>query len=342
MPLTELRRRAGALFVDNAFRGLATVSKLHPRADPARHNVGVEHNVRYSNDPAHPTRVLDVYAPLERSARPFPAVLYVHGGGFRILSKDTHWVMALAFARAGYVVFNVDYRLAPTHPFPAAFDDVSAAYAWVVENAARFGADPRRLIIAGESAGANLTLALTLAATHEHSSPFAKRVFETGVAPVASAPMCGIFQVSDTERFVRRKPRMLSVIADRLTEVEHAYLGGSKVAPDAPERDLADPLLWLERESSSSRPLPPLFTAVGTKDPLVDDTRRLERAWRARGARVEAHVYPGEVHAYHAFVWRPAARDTWKKKHAFLSDVLRTHEIESPAHPEPEAGDERR
>ncbi|MBL8684787.1 MAG: alpha/beta hydrolase [Myxococcales bacterium] len=322
MAFSELRRRAGALFVDNAFRGLATVSRWHPRADPARHNVSVQSNVSYGDGPSQSYRVLDVYAPQDRSGAPKPAVLYVHGGGFRILSKDTHWVMALAFARAGYVVFNVDYRLAPTHPFPAAFDDVSAAYAWVVANASSFGATAEKLIIAGESAGANLTLALTLAATHEHSSPLAKRVFDTGVAPIASAPMCGILQVSDTERFVRRKPTMHPFIADRIHEVEHAYLGPSKIAPDAPERDLADPLLWLERENSSARPLPPLFTAVGTKDPLVDDTRRLERAWKQRGARVEAHVFPGEVHAYHAFVWRPAARETWAKKHAFLRSVL--------------------
>ena len=50
-------------------------------------------------------------------------MLYVHGGGFRILSKDTHWIMGLAFARRGFLVFNIGYRLAPKHPFPAAIAD---------------------------------------------------------------------------------------------------------------------------------------------------------------------------------------------------------------------------
>jgi acetyl esterase len=321
--IEALRRRAGALFVDNVFHGLATVTKLHPYAKPERHGLEVISDVSYGDSTRAPWRKLDVYRP--RGSRPGdarPVVLYLHGGGFRILSKDTHWVMALAFARAGYVLFTVDYRLAPAHPFPAAIDDTSEAYRWVVEHARSFGGDPGQLIVAGESAGANLTLALTMAATHEHPSEYAKRVFDTGVAPVASAPMCGIFQVSDTRRFQRKKPKIHAFIADRIHEVEHAYLDDSLIAEGDPTRDLADPLVWLERERRSARPLPPLFTAVGTKDPLVDDTRRLERAWRARGARVEAHVFEGEVHAYHAFVWRRAARETWTKKHAFLRDVL--------------------
>lgn len=318
--LQALRRRAGAVVIDNAFRGLSSLTRLHPRAQPERHNVEVLRDVSYGREP---WRRLDVYRPRDAHGRSaLPVVLYVHGGGFRILSKDTHWVMGLAFAREGYVVFNVDYRLAPKDPFPAAIDDASAAYRWVVEHARAYGGAPSRLVVAGESAGANLSLALTMAATHEHPSAYARRVFDTGVAPIATAPMCGILQVSDTHRFVRRKASLSPLIYDRLVEVEHAYLGASAVAHGDPLRDLADPLVWLEREQHSARPLPPLFTAVGTRDPLLDDNRRLERAYQRRGARIEAHVFKGEVHAYHAFVWRKAARETWSKKHAFLRSVL--------------------
>lgn len=318
--LQALRRRAGAVVIDNAFRGLSSLTRMHPRAQPERHNVEVLRDVRYGREP---WQRLDVYRPRDWRARSaLPAVLYVHGGGFRILSKDTHWVMGLAFAREGYVVFNVDYRLAPRDPFPAAIDDVTEAYRWAIEHASAHGGDASKLVLAGESAGANLALALTMAATHEHPSAYARRVFDTGVAPIATAPMCGILQVSDTHRFVRRKPTLSPLIYDRLVEVEHAYLGASSVAADDPLRDLADPLVWLERERSSARALPPLFTAVGTRDPLLDDNRRLERAYLARGARIEAHVFKGEVHAYHAFVWRRAARETWAKKHAFLRSAL--------------------
>jgi acetyl esterase len=316
--VAALRRAAGALLTDNVFLGMASVSKLHPWSRPERHGVEVLRDISYGREP---WMKLDVWRPVDRPANGAPALLYIHGGGFRILSKDTHWVMGLAFARAGYTVFNVNYRLAPRDPFPAAVEDVSEAFRWVVDRGRSFGADASKLVIAGESAGANLTLALTLAATHEHGSPLARRVYDTGVVPRASAPMCGLHQVSDTQRFRRKKPGMNAFIFDRIHEVELCYLGPSRVGASDPARDLADPLVWLER-GAPTRPLPPLFTAVGTKDPLVDDTRRLARAWAERGGAVHAHVAPGEVHAYHAFVWRKAARETWRKKLEFLGEAL--------------------
>ena len=83
-------------------------------------------------------------------------------GGFRILSKDTHWLMGLAFARRGMVVMNVNYRLSPHHPFPSALEDIAAAYQFAIDHAAHYGGDPSRIILAGESAGANLALTLAL------------------------------------------------------------------------------------------------------------------------------------------------------------------------------------
>src|SRR5690606_38779221 len=119
-----------------------------------RHGVEVIRNVRYggSDIDAH---LLDVYRP-RRVDGPLPVVLYVHGGGFRILSKDTHWLMGLAFARRGYLVFNINYRLAPDHPYPAAVEDCAEAYAWLQSNAHEWGGDPSQLVLAGESAGGNL------------------------------------------------------------------------------------------------------------------------------------------------------------------------------------------
>jgi acetyl esterase/lipase len=130
----RLRRRVGAAVVDGFFRGVSRAGQLHPAARPERHRVEVLRDISYAPSNLAEHR-LDIYRPTDRTG-PLPIVLYVHGGGFRILSKDTHWLMALAFARRGYVVFNVGYRLAPEHPFPAAVEDVCAAYAWVVQNGA--------------------------------------------------------------------------------------------------------------------------------------------------------------------------------------------------------------
>jgi acetyl esterase len=281
----RLRRHAGSLLVDNFFRGLSRLGRMHPQARPERHDVEVIRDVAYGDSGLSEHR-LDIYRPrgltrgeLDR----VPVVLYVHGGGFRILSKDTHWVMGLAFARRGYVVFSINYRLAPAHPYPAALEDCAEAYAWVVEHAASWGGDASRLVLAGESAGANLVTSMTVDACFDRPEPAARRIAETGVVPRAVLPACGILQVSDTARFSRRKPGLSRVIAERIEEVGEAYLG----ALDHPSRHggdelaLADPLVVLEGAPPSRRALPPFFAPCGTADPLLDDTRRLASALRS-------------------------------------------------------------
>ena len=322
MDLHALRIRAGALFVDNSFRALSRVSQLHPQANPAKHDVTVTRDLFYDT-PSTPWRRVEVWRPnTARVNGTSPALLYIHGGGFRILSKETHWVMALAFARAGYTVFNIDYRLAPKDPFPAAVEDACIAYEWVVKHAEEYGADLSKLVVAGESAGANLTLGLAMCASSKREESFARRVYETNVYPKAIAPMCGYLQASDGERFARKKPRLPTFVADRIHEIEKAYLGASAIERGNASMDLADPLVWLERKPVLERPFPPTFTAVGTADPILDDTRRLGQTLSDQGIEHELHYFKNEVHAYHAFVWRKAARETWKRQLAFLQRVL--------------------
>lgn len=317
--IRRLRMSAGALVTDNAFRGLALLGKLHPDARPERHNVQVDRDVPYHSSGLEAHR-LDVYRPMGVRGL-LPVVLYVHGGGFRILSKDTHWLMGLAFARRGFVVFNINYRLAPRHPFPAAIEDACTALTWVARNAERYGGDPNCLVIAGESAGANLATSLAIAASYERPEPWARAVFDMGVRPVAVLPACGMLQVTDPGRFARRKPHMSRFVDDRLHEVTEAYL--SNVPPDLPGGlDLADPLVFLERGHRPQRPLPPFFAVVGTRDPLLDDTRRLKAALDRLGVPCKALYYPGEIHAFHAMIWRPSAMDCWQQCFRFLDECL--------------------
>jgi acetyl esterase len=243
----------------------------------------------------------------------------VHGGGFRILSKDTHWVMALAFACRGFTVFSINYRLAPQHPFPAAIEDTCAAWLWLLGHAASYGASLDEVVVAGESAGGNLTLALALATCVRRPEPFAQAVFDAGAVPRLILPMCGMLQVSDVDRF-RRRGKGSRLLHDRLEEVSHSYLGGLR--PDDPMAALADPLCWLESAAPTDRPLPPCFAGVGTADILLDDTRRLHAALQARGVHSEARYYPSQVHAFHAFAFAAAARQAWADQFAFAGAVL--------------------
>jgi acetyl esterase len=316
-PLKALRMRAGALLVDGAFNGLARLSKLHPRADPAQHGVEVLRDVPYTTSrEIHHT--LDVYRPRERTGGPLPVVLYVHGGGFRILSKDTHWMMGLRFARHGYLCFNINYRLAPRHPYPAAMQDACSALRWVIDNAERFGGDAANLSLAGESAGANLVTSLAIAATTPRPEPWARTIFDADLASALRAvlPACGLFQASDPGRFARRR-KLPAYVVDRIEEVSESYLGG--VSADGPGGiELADPLLLLERDEPTARPLPPFFTFVGTADPILDDTRRLAAALARRGVPCEVRYFEKEMHAFHALAWRPNARACWKESLAWL------------------------
>jgi len=329
--LDAARRFVGSAVVDGFFNGFSRVARLHPQARPERHAVEHLRDIRYLDGtmrehlldvyrPAHPTTGVHAGAPpafRHYHGPPWPMVFYVHGGGFRILSKDTHWVMGLAFARRGFAVFNVSYRLAPKHRYPSAIEDVCRAFTWAIANAERFGADPTRVVIAGESAGANLAASLALTLAYEREEPWARQAFATGVVPKAVVPACGVFQVSDMARLRRRKPGMSTFIADRLHEVEAAYLG-----PDAPtcSTDLADPVLVLERGIKPVRPLPPFFLPVGTKDPLLPDTRRMAVALRALGVPAVDTYYPGELHAFHALVMRESARRCWRDTFAFLDE----------------------
>jgi acetyl esterase len=300
------------------FLGLAYGSRLHPRAVRGLRRADIVRDVIYADDGVG-CHKLDIYRPTEQPP-PWPVVLYVHGGGFTMLSKDTHWLMGLAFAHRGYVVFNVDYRLAPRHPFPAGLNDVCTAYAWVARNARSWGGDPDKLVLAGESAGANLVTALAVCACFDRPEPFAREVASSGLRPRVVLPACGLLQVSDVERFGRRRP--LSVFAmDRLVGVQRAYLG-SALAGGPKGLELADPLCVLEGDEQPCHPLPPFFVPVGTADPLLDDTRRLAAALERRGVTCEARYYEGEVHAFHALVFRRRARQCWADMFAFTSTHL--------------------
>lgn len=330
----HFRRTISRVLFDHGITGLSRLGLLHPHARPQRHDVEVLRDVPY-RAPSGPggAHLLDVYRPKGRDGQaaryavhraPYPVVLYIHGGAFRALSKDTHWVMSLAFARRGFLVLSINYRLAPQHPFPAALEDAAAAFAYTLAEARRLGGDPSRLVIAGESAGANLALALALLTCHRRPEPWAARVFDLGTVPRVVAPMCGILQVSDPARFARRRP-LPSWTRDLLEGLSTAYLPGGRrpaAGPPGPDLSLADPLLVLESDQPFERPLPAVFTGVGTRDPLIEDTRRLERALTRRGVPHEARYYPGEIHAFHALVYREQARRSWQHAYAFIERHL--------------------
>jgi acetyl esterase len=313
----KVARRAGGLIFEGVFESVTRLGRLHPAARPLRHRVELIRDISYIGG-AGPSFTLDIYRPLDLDAAgQLPTILYVHGGSFRILSKDTHWIMGLAYARQGYIVFNINYRLAPKYRYPAAVDDVCQAYDWLARNGQAHGADLSRLALAGESAGANLALAVAIATSYRRHESWASRVWETGLVPRAVVAACGILQVSSPERF-RSKKKLPTWVYDRIVEASRDYL------PLDREVDLtfAEPLLFLEQGQEPDRPFPPCFAPCGTRDPLLPDSRRLKAALDRLGVDCEAPIYPGGVHAFHAMVWQQRARRCWRDTFRFLSRHL--------------------
>ncbi|MEO9186645.1 MAG: alpha/beta hydrolase [Kofleriaceae bacterium] len=319
-------RRARSFAANAFFESLSATGRLHPAAAPKRHGVELESDVAYGPDPYHR---LDIYRPVTRP-RPWPVVFYVHGGAFHLLSKDTHWLMGLVFARFGYLVVNISYRLAPKHPFPAAIEDTCRAYTWMASRLEELGGDPRRVAVAGESAGGNLISALALASIWRRPEPWAAEVFDCGAQPRAVLPFCAMLQVSEADRFAKRR-KVPWWVDGMIRDAGASYLHGhSSVRSDATM--LADPLLAIEAAAAGvqlgrappfDRAVPPFCAPVGIRAPLLDDTRRLEKALAMLNAPCEARYYPGGIHAFHALVWDPAARRCWRDSLAFLDRHMR-------------------
>lgn len=296
--------------IDWGLNGLSALGRLHPKGRALMQEAEVIRDVAYGPDPIHR---LDIYRP-KGVKGPLPTLLYVHGGGFRILSKDSHWIFGYGFAAMGFAVFSINYRLAPTHPFPAALEDTALALGWLAEHAKEYQADLGRLVYAGESAGANLVSSLTLAGCWERPEPLAQRVWALGLRPKAVLPACGMLQVSDGERYLRRTD-LPEWVRGRIKVICEGYLPSP--SDDVEANTLADPVCFFERAGAPDRPLPAMLSVCGEADPIREDSDRLSAALTRFGQDDAVRWYPGG-HAFHAFFWRTSARRSWEDTQSFL------------------------
>jgi acetyl esterase len=203
--------------------------------------------------------------------------LQIHGGGF-VLGRAHHSDQRNeTIARACHLaVVSVDYRLAPEDPYPAGPDDCEAAAVWLARNArAEFGSD--RLLIGGESAGANLVVA-TLVRLRDHHA------FQGFVGANLAY---GWFDLSDTPSVRRWGERELILSAPTMTWFsDHYVAAGLRRDPDV------SPLY------ADLRGLPRALFTAGTLDPLLDDSLFTYTRWIAAGNAAELAVYPGGVHGF--------------------------------------------
>ena len=219
-----------------------------------------------------------VYRP--ESAAPLPVLVYFHGGGWVIGNIDTHDPLCRHLANAvGCVVVSVDYRLAPEHPYPAAIEDAYAATAWVAENAALIGGDPRRIAVGGDSAGGNLSAAVSLMARDKGRPSL---VFQLLVYPVTDVPG------TDYPSY-RENGAGYFLTADMMHWFWNHYCGA--------KANVADPYLCPVRAKDVAK-APPAFVVTAEFDPLRDEGEAYARRLREAGVPVELKRYPGMIHGF--------------------------------------------
>ena len=221
-----------------------------------------------------------LYTPTGDPKDPTGLLVFFHGGGFVFGDLDTHDAPCRFLAeRAGVRVLAVDYRLAPEHPFPAAYDDAVAAYRWAFDNAASLGADPDRIAVGGDSAGGNLAAGAAIAA--------ALRRVPAGL-PAADLP-------GHRLRPGRPAAWSCSPTAGSTSPGATSRSGTTCYLPN--ERDRTDP-----RVSRCSRRSPtglaPAYVATAGFDPLRDEGEAYARLLCEAGVTVEMHRFPDLIHAF--------------------------------------------
>jgi len=218
---------------------------------------------------------LDFYLPKD-AGELRPALIWIHGGGWGRLSKDSVSGQLVPYLEAGWVVFNVDYRLTPQARAPAAVIDCRCALHWVFDHAGEFRVDTKKIVVSGSSAGGHLAL---ITGMLPGNNPFERSCAgdkEVGVAAIVN--FYGITDVVD--------------LLDRANRRGYAV----KWLGDTPDREeiarSVSPLTYVRKE------LPPIFTVHGDADPTVpyEHAVRLHKALDDAGVPNELLTVPGGKH----------------------------------------------
>lgn len=223
-------------------------------------------------------------------------LLYLHGGGYFFGSVETHRSMVAKICKlAGVRALVIDYRLAPENPYPAAIEDAETAYDFLIEQ----GVKPEAMLLAGDSAGGGLSLAL-MQKLREHgkAQPRAVALF----SPWTDLTLSG---KSYTERYDRDP----MIDANSIPEAIDFYC-----ANQDKKNPLISPLF------ADLKGLPPMLVQVGTEEVLFDDSEKLVKKAKKAGVKAELEIWEGMPHVFqmaHGFV--PEAQAALKNVAQFFN-----------------------
>jgi epsilon-lactone hydrolase len=236
------------------------------------------------------------------------AVLYLHGGGYAVCSPRTHRVITARLAlESSLPVLVPDYRLAPEHPFPAAFEDTLDAYRLLLAR----GVPPERIIVAGDSSGGHLATALTVEACRTGlPAPGGVVLFSPWVDLTGELAMASEMR--------RRDPYIDPAVATRFGRL---YVGAG---------DWNDPRLSLL--TCPNEKLPPFLIQVGGIEVLRAEAEALAAVLDQAGSPFDLQIWPGQMHVFQIFNrMLPEAGEAMREAGRFIRQVLGTDSITEAA-----------
>ena len=229
--------------------------------------------------PAGPVAIR-IYTP-SGAVTPAPVLVWFHGGGWTIGSLQTSDAQCRQLADLSRViVVSVDYRLAPEHVFPAAFDDAVAALSWVAGHAAEFGGDPSMIAVGGGSAGGNLAAAAALSARDSGGPKLSLQVL---IYPVTVVGEEYPSRVSNGEGFLLTKDTMDWFVANYVPQLTQELVRDQRLSPI---------------HASDLHGVCPAHVVTAYWDPLRDEGEAYAHKLRAAGVRCSVTRYEGVTHEF--------------------------------------------
>ena len=246
--------------------------------------------------------LLDVYYP-DGTTHPLPTIVSIHGGGYVYGNKEIYRRYGMDMARRGIAFVNFNYRLAPKWRFPAPLWDTNSVMEWICKNAVRYHLDPTRIILVGDSAGAQLASQYAAIATNpEYASTFPMRLPDITIR--ALGLNCGMY---DPKAFV----------GNGVSGVAKDYLGR--------HFDPADPrLLVLEAIGTN---YPPAHITTAHHDFLKDNAQPMFEFLSEKGIPCKLDCYGSEEdktvgHVFHVTITNPEAVRCNDDAAAFFKEIL--------------------
>jgi len=232
------------------------------------------------------SNLLDVYLP-EGAADVLPTIVSIHGGGYVYGSKEIYRRYGMDMAKRGFAFVNFNYRLAPKWKFPTPLADINAVLEWIVQNAARYHLDPHRIILLGDSAGAQMTSQYAAMHTNpEYAALFGLKMAKVTIRAIGL--FCGLYDLKAMGAAPRRG-------------MHRDYFG--KLPKDDPRFQALEAI---------TENYPPAFITTGTKDFLRDLAQPMYDFLRSKGIAAEWTCYGREgdknvCHVFHVNILLPEA-----------------------------------